>query len=50
MSFISNEWGNRTDLESPARLESAAEFQAGRVQDYMGFTGSIRESIKGASK
>lgn len=47
---MSNEWGDRTDLENPAVLESTADFQVGRVQDYMGFTGSIRESIRGASR
>lgn len=47
---MSNEWGDRTDLESPEMLESAADFQAGRVQDYMGSTGRIRESVRGASR
>lgn len=42
---MSNEWGDRTDLESPAMLEAAADFQAGRVQVYLGFTDSVGESI-----
>lgn len=46
---MSNEWGDRTDLESPAMPE-AADFQAGRVQVYLGFTDSVGESIQGASR
>lgn len=42
---MSNEWGDHTDLESPARLEAAADFQMGRMQVYLGFTDSVRESI-----
>lgn len=42
---MSDEWGDHTDLKRPAMLEAAVDFQAGRVQVYLGFTGSVRESI-----
>lgn len=47
---MSNEWGDHTDLEYLVMLESTADFQVGRTQDYMGFTGDVRESVTEASR
>jgi len=47
---MSNEWGDHTDLEYLVMLESTADFQVGRMQDCMGFTGNVSESVREASR